>query len=124
MVNAPKLVTRAYCGDCAAAAIAAGGTPDAHIILFGTCCENHPHIAATSCVLTAAAPAQAAKPLLELVKLTPPTLDPATHAKQALELVAAWTKFSGENAVVADRWVCAQAVETVATIHELVNQRK
>ena len=67
--------------------------------------------------------AEPAAPVIELVQLMPTTLDAATHAKQALDLVAAWTQPSnGEDAIprVADDFICKQAVEAVERVHRMV----
>jgi hypothetical protein len=113
---------RFLCGECAASAIGAGADVVAKNIAYGTPCEVHPSVAATTVLagLERVEEAATERPRLELVTLAPPTLDAATHAKQALDLVASWTRASGEAPSCVDDWMIGHAVDVVDKIHRAV----
>lgn len=125
---APATEHRALCGTCAAKmrGVVAGG-----LSMIRPCEGDHrgsPPAATGLYAVPAselAREAEAERPRLEIVELAPATLDAATHAKQALDLVAAWTRpVSDDRVPIADEWVCDQAVAVVALVHRLVNRRK
>lgn len=122
---APKTLRLALCGDCARARLAkiVGG-----LEMIRPCEGNHgggAPAATALCEVAALEGAPTERPHLELVEFAPATLDAATHAKQALDLLAAWTRVGEDDRVpIADEWTCEQAVATVATVHRIVQARK
>jgi hypothetical protein len=127
-VAAPATEPRALCGTCAAKmrGVIAGG-----LSMIRPCEGDHRGgaPAATGLYMVPAAElareAETERPRLEIVELAPATLDAATHAKQSLDLIAAWTRpVSDDRVPIADEWICEQAVTVVALVHRLVNRRK
>lgn len=122
-----EVLAAPMCGTCAAGKNAVlTDTP----VMFGTRCEGCT-VAATGLYAYSAPTAAemvdrlSVAPVIELVTLMPATLDPVTHAKQALKLVASWTQpASGDDAIprVADEFICKQAVEAVERVHRMVQQ--
>lgn len=111
------------CGDCALAykgTVTSDRTP-----LFGEGCVGGDCAAAATaiyaCPKRAIAAARPTAPHLEIVEIAPSSLDAATHAAQALDLLAAWTHGEGgAGAAECDKTMVSLAVAAVERVHRAV----